>query len=89
MTLTPFDKTLAALRSTLPAPGWAETCQTMKEVADDVVCAHSPEQFAAVGLWYEDFSQTTDEEVRELLAAAARPANPERKPEVARNMAGA
>ncbi|HEX4590407.1 MAG TPA: phosphoribosyltransferase [Gemmataceae bacterium] len=51
--------------------GAAETCAAMKEVADDIVCAHVPEQFAAVGLWYEDFSQTTDEEVRELLAAGS------------------
>jgi predicted phosphoribosyltransferase len=38
--------------------------------ADDVVCAAAPEPFYAVGLWYEDFSQTTDEEVRALLARA-------------------
>jgi predicted phosphoribosyltransferase len=37
-------------------------------VADDVVCAFSPEPFRAVGLWYADFSQTTDAEVRQLLA---------------------
>src|SRR6266545_4277433 len=37
---------------------------------DDVVCGFTPEPFYAVGLWYEDFSQTTDEEVRELLARA-------------------
>ena len=35
------------------------------------LCAVTPEPFYAVGLWYEDFSQTTDEEVRELLARAA------------------
>jgi predicted phosphoribosyltransferase len=40
----------------------------MRTEADDVVCAITPEPFYSVGLWYEDFSQTTDEEVRELLA---------------------
>jgi predicted phosphoribosyltransferase len=45
-----------------------KTCDEMKTEADDVVCAITPEPFYSVGLWYEDFSQTTDEEVRELLA---------------------
>ena len=49
--------------------GEAETCAAMNEVADEVICVNVPEQFAAVGLWYMDFSQTTDEEVRECLAA--------------------
>jgi putative phosphoribosyl transferase len=35
-----------------------------------VVCPFTPEPFRAVGLWYADFSQTTDEEVRQLLAHA-------------------
>jgi predicted phosphoribosyltransferase len=48
-----------------------ETCDAMREEADEVVCAITPEPFRAVGLWYSDFSQTTDEEVRELLARAA------------------
>jgi predicted phosphoribosyltransferase len=45
-----------------------KTCDEMRTQADDVVCAITPEPFHSVGLWYEDFSQTTDEEVRELLA---------------------
>jgi len=45
-----------------------ETCDELKRVVDEVVCATTPDPFYAVGLWYEDFSQTTDEEVRELLA---------------------
>ena len=45
-----------------------ETCGEMRTEADDVVCAITPEPFYSVGLWYEDFSQTTDEEVRDLLA---------------------
>ncbi len=48
--------------------GAAETCGAMRRLAEDVVCARSPEDFHAVGDWYADFSQTTDREVRELLA---------------------
>jgi predicted phosphoribosyltransferase len=47
------------------------TCAEMREVADEVVCAETPEPFRAVGEWYEDFSQTSDEEVRALLARAS------------------
>jgi predicted phosphoribosyltransferase len=47
-----------------------ETCQSLLDAADDVVCDTAPEPFFAVGNWYEDFSQTTDEEVRDLLARA-------------------
>src|ERR1700716_3452581 len=45
-----------------------ETCEEMKAWADDVICAITPEPFDAVGRWYRDFSQTTDEEVGALLA---------------------
>jgi putative phosphoribosyl transferase len=45
----------------------AETCDAFESIADDVVCAATPEPFHAVGLWYDDFSQTTDEEVHELI----------------------
>jgi len=48
-----------------------ETCDAFRDIVDDIVCARTPEPFYAVGLWYEDFSQTTDEEVRELLEQAA------------------
>lgn len=48
-----------------------QTCDEFRGEVDRVVCAHTPEPFLAVGLWYEDFSQTSDEEVRELLARAA------------------
>ena len=44
-----------------------ETCDQMRAYVDDIVCAVTPEPFYAVGLWYENFSQTSDEEVRELL----------------------
>lgn len=48
-----------------------DICESLRAEVDDVVCAATPEPFMAVGLWYRDFSQTTDEEVRELLARAA------------------
>jgi len=44
-----------------------ETCEALGREVDDIICAVMPEPFYAVGLWYEDFSQTTDEEVRDLL----------------------
>ena len=47
------------------------TCRELRQLVEDVVCLHTPPGFSAVGLWYEDFSQTTDEEVRHLLAQAA------------------
>jgi putative phosphoribosyl transferase len=47
------------------------TCAEMAAEADDVVCARTPRQFRAVGLWYADFSQTTDDEVRDLLERAS------------------
>jgi predicted phosphoribosyltransferase len=47
------------------------TCHEIKSVADEVVCLQTPGSFMGVGQYYEDFSQTTDEEVRDLLAAAA------------------
>jgi predicted phosphoribosyltransferase len=52
----------------------AETCDSLRDVADDIVCAMLPPRFAAVGLWYDDFAQTTDEEVADLLALARREA---------------
>jgi len=45
-----------------------ETCEELRSEVDEVVCAITPEPFLAVGHWYEDFSQTTDDEVRDLLA---------------------
>jgi predicted phosphoribosyltransferase len=51
-----------------------ETCDEFREVVEEVVCAITPSPFHAVGLWYEDFSQTTDEQVQRLLAQAAEPA---------------
>jgi predicted phosphoribosyltransferase len=47
--------------------GAPETCRALEATADEVVCARMPGHFAAVGLWYRDFSQTTDDQVRQLL----------------------
>ena len=45
----------------------SEVCRRLEAEVDEVVCAVTPPDFAAVGFWYEDFSQTTDDEVRDLL----------------------
>jgi putative phosphoribosyl transferase len=47
-----------------------QTCDQVRQDVDEVVCALTPEPFVAVGAWYEDFSQTSDDEVRELLERA-------------------
>lgn len=51
--------------------GARQACDALDQVSDEVVCALTPEPFRAVGLWYQNFEQTTDDEVRRLLAAAA------------------
>jgi putative phosphoribosyl transferase len=50
--------------------GAPETCRELQTLADEVVCARTPQPFSAVGLWYRNFDQTTDEEVRALLRSA-------------------
>src|SRR5437016_1286760 len=52
--------------------GPPDTCHEIEEQADETVCLSMPEFFQAVGQYYEDFSQTTDEDVRQLLTSAAR-----------------
>ena len=47
-----------------------ETCNEFRMTVDEIVCAYTPEPFMAVGIWYQDFSQTTDEEVQRLLRQA-------------------
>ena len=47
--------------------GAASTCADLAAEADDVVCVRTPDPFVAVGLWYRDFTPTTDHEVRSLL----------------------
>jgi predicted phosphoribosyltransferase len=51
--------------------GPPETCTALQEEADEVICANSPVDFDAVGQSYDNFSQTTDAEVKELLERAA------------------
>lgn len=65
---------VAAVRQQQPAQvivavpvGAAPTCRDLGEEADEVVCLRSPDPFVAVGLWYRDFTPTSDNEVRELL----------------------
>jgi predicted phosphoribosyltransferase len=50
--------------------GAPDTCREFATEADEMVCACEPDPFLSVGMWYEDFGQTTDEEVQDLLAAA-------------------
>jgi putative phosphoribosyl transferase len=50
----------------------AAVCNQLLLEVDSIVCAATPEPFQAVGIWYEDFSQTTDEEVRQLIKRTAR-----------------
>ncbi len=52
--------------------GAVSTCQELQNDADEVVCFITPEDFAAVGMWYEDFAQTTDDDVKRLLEEAER-----------------
>ena len=47
-----------------------ETCAEMESEVDQVICVVTPEPFRSVGEWYRDFSQTSDEEVRDLLRRA-------------------
>ena len=75
------EAALLALRSAHPArlllavPACApETAARLAAVADEVVCVMAPADFMAVGLWYDDFTQTSDDEVLELLARALHPA---------------
>jgi predicted phosphoribosyltransferase len=51
-----------------------EACRDLRDVADEIVCGMTPQVLQAVGLWYEDFSQTSDAAVRDLLARAAQEA---------------
>jgi putative phosphoribosyl transferase len=52
--------------------GARDTCDELSAIADEVVCVGTPEPFSAVGQWYADFDQTTDDEVRRLLSEHAR-----------------
>jgi putative phosphoribosyl transferase len=74
---------VAALRKQGPARivvavpvGAPETCAEFQDEADEAVCALTPQPFHAVGMWYGDFSQTTDEDVHDLLERAAQEHGP-------------
>jgi putative phosphoribosyl transferase len=60
------DRIVVAVPAAAP-----ETCKVFRDTVDEIVCAITPDPFYAIGLWYEDFSQTTDDEVRDFLARAA------------------
>jgi predicted phosphoribosyltransferase len=63
---------LAASRIVAAAPvGSLDACRRLEPWADEVVCARLPRNMMAVGMWYLDFTQTTDDEVRRLLQSAA------------------
>jgi erythromycin esterase-like protein/predicted phosphoribosyltransferase len=72
-----MEAAVLALREQEPAQivvavpvGARESCERLQPLADRVVCVSMPEPFRAVGLWYEDFSQTTDAEVQRLMGAS-------------------
>jgi len=76
-----MEAAIVALRQQRPARivvavpvGARETCDRLRRIADEVVCPAMPEPFDAVGLWYEEFTQTSDDEVKRLLESAARSA---------------
>ena len=80
-----MEAAIVALRQQAPGPivvavpvGARETCDRIRRIADRVVCLQTPEPFNAVGLWYDEFEQTGDDEVMRLLAAADRMATPSR-----------
>ena len=56
--------------------GALQTCEEISPVVDELICAATPEPFYGVGRWYKNFSQTTDEDVRQLLERASSPERP-------------
>src|SRR5204863_1738776 len=73
-----MEAAVAAVRQLRPAAvvvaspvGSVESCARLRRVADDVVCAETPEPFQAVGLWYQHFDQTSDDEVVAILQQAS------------------
>jgi len=60
------DRIVVAVPTAAPS-----TCAELAQQVDECICCITPDPFYAVGVWYEDFSQTTDEEVRDLLKRAA------------------
>ncbi len=82
-----MEAAIAAVRRQAPARlivavpvGAADTVRRVRAMADDLVCPLSPTNFSAVGEWYADFTQTTDEEVSACLDAAKSPSVPAKSP---------
>lgn len=68
-------RSAGAARLILAVPvGPIEAVSALRNVADEIVCLVTPQPFVAVGIWYRDFTQTTDAEVVDLLARAGRAA---------------
>ena len=65
-------KTITVAVPVAPPP----VCQDLATIVDKVVCLSMPEAFYAIGLWYDNFTQTTDDEVRQLLEESAFDATP-------------
>lgn len=62
-------KAAGAAKIIAAAPvGSRHTCDELRHAADEVICAMTPEPFFGVGQWYQDFEQTSDEEVMDLLS---------------------
>jgi predicted phosphoribosyltransferase len=59
-------KIVAAVPISAPA-----TCKAIGKLVDDMICAVTPDPFVAIGLWYDDFTETSEDEVRRLLDAQA------------------
>jgi putative phosphoribosyl transferase len=64
------ERNISSLVVAVPV-GAIETCEDLAHEVDTLICPLQPEDFHAVGMWYEDFTPTTDDDVRECLAAAA------------------
>ena len=54
----------------------APTCEELASLVDEMVCYATPEPFYSVGFWYDDFSQTTDDQIRNLLERAGKELTP-------------
>jgi putative phosphoribosyl transferase len=86
-----MEAAITALRQQAPAHivvavpvGARDTCDRLRQMADRVVCLATPEPFEAVGLWYEEFGQTSDEEVTRALATGNRVTKQTEVPSVGR-----
>jgi putative phosphoribosyl transferase len=83
-------KSAGASRRVLAVPiGPPDVMRALRDAADEIVCLARPEPFIAVGLWYHDFTQTTDAEVVALLARAERRTARRRTVEAGRRSGGA